>query len=147
MADPLRRQIREAVASALAGLTTSGANVFPSRTYELQDAELPGLRIYEGQLAVDESLDDGPVEDQTLAIVVEACSKRSANLDNELAEMEREVRVRVHQTAWLGGKASARFLGSDEPELDGEAEREVGVMRITFEFRFFSARGAPDVAL
>ena len=147
MPNPLRRQIREAAATALTGLTTTAGRVYQSRTHELQDTELPGLRIYLGELAVEESLDNSPIEDQILQLIVEACSKKSSNLDDELDEMEREVRVALHTNQTIGGAQYVRFLGSAEPELSGEAEKEIGVMRMTFEVMFYSARGAPDVAL
>ncbi|MEY2654030.1 MAG: hypothetical protein RLZZ524_1058, partial [Pseudomonadota bacterium] len=45
MANHLRQQIREAVAGAVTGLTTTGARVYQGRVYPLEDAQLPGLTV------------------------------------------------------------------------------------------------------
>ena len=42
----VRQQIREQVATTVTGLTTTGSNVFQSRVYPLQDANLPALLVY-----------------------------------------------------------------------------------------------------
>jgi len=42
----VRQQIREAVATRLTGLTTTGVNVFASRVYSLADEKLPALAVY-----------------------------------------------------------------------------------------------------
>jgi hypothetical protein len=34
-----------------------------------------------------------------------------------------------------------------EMDLEGEAEKEVGIKRMTFEVLYYTALGAPDVAL
>lgn len=147
MANELRRQIREGVATVLTGLTTSQANVFQSRTHELQDAELPGLRIYTNGQDVDaETVAPDPVERNTLELVVEACGKASADLDDTLDAMVKEVRVALASGQAVGGAKYVQLKRIDI-EMEGEAEREVGIARMTFEVAYFSARGAPDVAL
>jgi hypothetical protein len=46
MANHLRRQIREAIGTAVTGLTTTSTRVYQSRVVPLQDTNLPALLIY-----------------------------------------------------------------------------------------------------
>lgn len=148
MALHLRKQIRDAVAAALTSLTTSGARVYESRTHELQDANLPGLRIYTNSedARVSEILSSNRVLERDLQLVVEACSKKSSGLDDELDLMVQEVEVAIAANQGAGG-AKWIQLKSIEIDMEGEAEKEIGVARMTFEVRYNAALSAPDVAL
>jgi len=42
MANHVRQQIRERLATDLTGLTTTGRRVYQSRVYSLEDGNLPG---------------------------------------------------------------------------------------------------------
>jgi len=46
MANHIRQQIREKFGTLLTGLTTTGSNVYQSRVYPLENANLPALIIY-----------------------------------------------------------------------------------------------------
>jgi hypothetical protein len=143
----LRRQIREAAAAALTGLGTTGANVFESRTHELQDINLPGLRIYTN----DETVAIGSKgASRTLAreleLVVEGCSKKSSGLDDELDAIVKEVEVAIAANQSIGGAKYVQ-LRRIEIDMEGEAEKEVGVARMTFEVLYYAQIGTPDVAM
>ena len=49
----LRTQIRDAVATAVTGLTTTGANVFKHRTYDVPQSALPCLLVTSGDEALE----------------------------------------------------------------------------------------------
>lgn len=146
MANHLRRQIREAAAGALNGLTTTGANVFESRTHELQDAELPALRIYtNNEDLVIGSQGANRLLDRDLELVVEGCSKRTSNLDDELDAIILEVEVRIAANQGLAG-AKRIQLRRIEIDMEGEAEKEVGVARMIFSVFYQAALATPDTA-
>ena len=42
----VRKQIRDAVITALTGLSTTGSNVFRSRIYPLESNKIPGLCVF-----------------------------------------------------------------------------------------------------
>ena len=147
MADHLRKQIRDAAAAALTGLATSGSRVYESRTFELQDANLQGLRIYTNNEVVEISaLGVGRTLERDLDLVVECCSKKSTGLDDELDAMLKEVEVALAANQSVGGAKWVQLKGI-EIEMVGEAEREVGVARMTFQVRYYAALGTPDTAL
>ena len=72
----VRQQIRDAAAVALTGLTTTGARVYASRVYPMQDANLPGLRIFTPS-ETSQSIEMGTsrLRERTLTLVIEACVK------------------------------------------------------------------------
>ena len=49
MANHVRQQIREYFGTTLTGLTTTGANVYESRVYTLQEDTLPSLVFIQNQ--------------------------------------------------------------------------------------------------
>src|SRR4051812_38297677 len=130
MANHLRRQIREAAASVLGSLTTTGANVFASRTHELQDGALPALRLYTNNEDVSvASLGVGRIRLHELELMVEACAKEAADLDDKLDLICQEVDTALDANQSLGVGVKSVELQHVEIDLEGEAEKEVGVAR------------------
>jgi hypothetical protein len=147
MAYAIRKQIRDAVAAALDGLPTTGMNVFENRLHELQDDELPALRIYTNDESISiASLGQFRRRQHSLDVVVECCSKKSDGMDDELDAMVREVIERLDANQGAGG---AKMIEPRriETDMEAEAERDVGVARITFEAPYYTAMATLDVAL
>ena len=148
MADHVRRQIRVAAVAALTGLSTTGARVYASRVYPLQDADLPALRIYTQEEAVQlASLGVSRRRERTLDLVVEACAKAVSGLDDTLDQIQKEVEIALDANQGLGGLCKYVELKGVADALEGEAEKPVGVKRMVFEVLYYTALGAPDTAL
>lgn len=146
MADSVDQQILDAVVVALTGLTTTDDRVFPDRTHELQEVNLPGLRLYTNEEEITTaSLGIGRRRQHRMVLLVEACSKKSSGMDRELKTMRKEVVTALDANQGAGG---AKFIEPRRIEIDmtGEAEKEVGIARMTFEVLYYTAQGAPDVA-
>lgn len=147
MADHVRKQIREAAVAALGGLPTSEDRVFKSRTYDLQENDVPGLRVYTNDESIGTaSMGVGRRREHRLTLLVEACSKQSAGMDDELDAMVKQVTARLDVNQGIGGAKWVEPRGVDI-DMDGEADKEIGVARMTFEVLYYTAQGAPDVAL
>lgn len=140
----VRKQIRDALTTALTGLATTGARVFPSRHYVLTESDLPALRIYTDDEGI-EMLSKGVnrLREHTLNLVVECCGKVSTDLDDLLDQMAGEVlqRIDVNQSP-----AGAKYVEPKGVEIDmeSEADKEIGVARLSFEVAYITAQGAPD---
>lgn len=148
MAAHLRKQIREAVATAVTGLSTTGANVFQSRVYALERDELPGLRIYPGsETIVPTTIHSPMMQERTLQIRVEAIAQALVDLDDELDQIVKEVEIAIAGMSVAGIATSIALVDIQEPELTGEGEQPLGRTTLTFEVRYFTADNAPDVAL
>lgn len=147
MANHIRQQIRDAVKTALTGLSTTGANVFDSRVYELNDSELPALRIFtNGEDMQIDSIGFSRLIDRRLELVIEACVKQNGAFDDTLDTILKEVEVAIAANQGAGG-AKWIQLQKIEIELGGEGEKPVGLGRMTFQVPYLTALGAPDVAL
>lgn len=149
MANHLRRQIREAIGSAVTGLATTGARVFQSRVYPLQDAELPGLLIAsESEVSIGETLGAPRLLMRTLRMQVAAIAKATADLDDTLDQIAKEVEIALAMPcAALAGIAKTITLASTEIELEGTADQPKGRATLTYEVTYLAAENAPDTAL
>ena len=150
MADHLRRQIREAAATLLTGLATTGSNVFQSRVYPLRDGQLPALRIFTLNESVEaNTIGAGParLQERTLTLGVEGCVKAKDNYDDTLDAICKEVEVAIAGDNTLGGKCKWVQLTSTEIDMDGETEQPIAIARLSFQVFYITALNAPDVAL
>lgn len=144
MANHVRRQIRDAALAALTGLTTTSTRVYDSRVYDMQDANLPGLRIFTNNEDVGiASLGVSRLLHRDLELVVEACVKENDTFDDTLDLIIKEV-----ETALAGGLTGAKYvqLKRIEIEMSGEGEKPVGRARMTFDAPYITANGVPDTA-
>jgi len=147
MASEIRKQIRDAATTALTGLTTTGSKVYPSRVYEMQAADLPGLRIFTNNQTVEQvDVAVNPTEENRLELLIEGCAKSGSGMDDTLDAIVKEVRIALAGAQTLGG-AKRVSLKTVEVEMEGEAEAPRGVVRLTFEVLYYSAQNAPDVAI
>ena len=149
MADHLRRQIREAAATLLTGLTTTGNRVYQSRVYALRDTDLPGLRIFTLNESVEaNTIGAGParLQERTLTLSVEGCVKATSTYDDTLDAICKEVEVAIAGDNTLGGKCKWVQLTSTEIEMDGETEQPIAIVRLSFQVFYITALNAPDVA-
>jgi hypothetical protein len=150
VANHVRRQIREAVAAAVTGLATTGANVFQSRVYPTQTSELPALLVYTRSEDSEPSTIHSPkVLERTLQLVIAAVAKTITDLDDVLDGICKEVEIAVENwsVAGLGGIADSIYLVSTEVEMSGEGEKPAGIATMTYELSYYTQANAPDVAL
>jgi len=150
MANHLRRQIREAAATLLTGLATTGSNVFDSRVYPVRDGQLPALRIFTQSETVEaNTIGAGParLQERTLTLTVEGCIKATSGFDDTADAICKEVETAIAGDNTLGGKCKWVQLTSTEIELDGETEQPIVIVRLNFQVFYITALNAPDVAL
>jgi hypothetical protein len=149
MADHLRRQIRDAIATAVTGLATTGARVYTSRVHPLTADELPGLRIMtQSELVGDTSLGAPRVLERRLRLTVHAIAQALDTLDDTLDQICKEVEVALAMPcAALANLAKSITLVATDIDMSGDAERPVGIAAMTYEVFYMTAENAPDVAL
>jgi hypothetical protein len=148
MADHLRKQIRDAVTTALTGLTTTGAHVYASRVYPLQDTELPALRLFaESETSERVTLPAPGLMARALRLRIEAVAKATADLDDTLDLICKEVETALAMPcAALAGLAQSITLAGTEIMLAGTAEQPVGQAAMLYDVSYVAAENAPDVA-
>lgn len=143
MANHVRRQLREAVATALTGLATTGTRVFQSRVYELQETEMPGLVVYTtGEETVDQSISN--LIGRSIQIVIEAKTKAAADLDDKLDQMAKEIEIALGGTVSVAGQPIAlQYEGADIEMI--EADRPAGMITMRYSALLYTQRATPDV--
>lgn len=146
MANHLRQQIRDAAKTTLTGLTTTTTHVYDSPVDELQDSQLPALRIFTNDEEIN-TLTLGPsrLNERSLQLVVEACVKKLATYDDQLDTIMKEVEVAIAGNNSLTATCKYVNLKKIEVEMSGDGEKPVAIGRMTFEAFYVAAIGTPDV--
>jgi hypothetical protein len=150
VANHIRRQIREAVATAVTGLTTTSTRVFQSRVYPAQTSELPCLLIYTRSESTEPiSIHNPKTTERRLQLEIVALAKAVSDLDDTLDGICKEVEIALAtwEAAGLGGLARSIDLLSTEFDLQGEGEKPLGSATMVFQVVSFTQSTAPDVAL
>ena len=138
-----RTSIRNNVTSTLTGLTTTGSNVFESRIYPNELAKLPLLNIY-SNTETSELLTIGKIE-RNLEIMVEGFAKATANVDEALDTIAKEVEVALATDLTRGGHAKETFLTNTEYELENIGNQQLGVIKMTFNVHYITTKINPEV--
>lgn len=127
-----RKQIRDAVATALTGLATTGENVFTTRTYS--EDSLPCIRIWTGPDAEDTSMSDMDGQGFELQLEIDALADAAdEDIQDTLDTICAEVHVALRSDADLLAIVTNLRLQSIEPAIEGEeAEKAVGRARMTW---------------
>jgi hypothetical protein len=151
VANHLRRQIREAVATLLTGLTTTGNRVFQSRVQTLKDSQLPALVILTNEETVtQQTIHSNPLLERQLSVQVIAKAKANTNLDDTLDQIIKEVEMAVFASDaanTLGGLVKGLVLDSLDITFNGEAETKAGEAVMAFTAVYFNQAATPDVSV
>ena len=149
MANHLRRQIREAVATAVTGLTTTSTRVFQSRVYPLEAGDLPCLLIRtQSETVSAQEISTPRALERYLTVELVAVAKGVADVDDTLDQICKEVEIALAMPcAALAGLAKGIDLTNVEIELEGSAEQPVGKATLRYQVLYFTEENAPDVAI
>lgn len=136
-----RQVIRHAVVSQLVGKTGAGSRVYPDRRIPFQRVELPALAVYVPTESVEiQSRATAPRElDRRAQVVVEAAVQQAENVDDALDALALQVEDALHADWTLGGVASDLLLTSTETDVVDTGKQLIGVARLEFEVRYYSA--------
>lgn len=148
MAYHVRRQIREAVATAVTGLTTTSTRVFQSRAYPLATTDLPCLLIStpsEQSAVVDFSV---PLTvERRLSVRIDAVVRGTSDVDDTLDLICKEVEIALATPcSALSGLANSIALTATDLEFDASGEQPVGRATMQFDVIYFTKENAPDMA-
>lgn len=147
MANHLRRQIREAAATLVTGLTTTSTRVFQMRVYPLQDAELPGLLVFTKDESSQRTTFPRPsIFERTVELVIEGYAKANADLEDTLDGIAKEVEIAIAGDPGFSGKAKSSTLRSTEVEMQDGVESPIGMVRLVYDVTYFAREDTPDVA-
>lgn len=132
-----RQTIREAAATLLTGLASTGSRVFQSRM--VPQTTLPCLLVTTDA----EEIAPGAFEkqlDRRLTLTVVGIAKATSNVDDTLDTIAAEV-----ETA-LGSDYRYELTGIDV-DFDETLEKPAGRIALTYAYRYFTNAGAPGTVL
>lgn len=141
MANPVTHQIRDAIATLVTSLTTTGTRVYKSWPYPLADTHLPGLVVRLGNMERDEEEGTlGGLGTYDLDVMIEARAKPApaTNVAEQLDKIISEVGAAIAADRHLGtlNIAFCRLDGIPEPEITGNLEHPAGIVRMPWHCRF-----------
>ena len=148
MANHLRRQIRERVATTLTGLSTTGSNVFQSRIYPMESAGLPGLCVYTQEESVGiQSMGGTRNVSRDLTLIIEGYASASSNIDDTMDAIGKEIEIAMSGDITLNDLAQDSYLSSVEITLSGDGTTGIGKITHSYTVVYQNAENAPDAAL
>ena len=148
----IRTGIRDAAATAVTGLTTTGARVYKSRTLPLTAVELPALCVY----ARAESYDYGeaafsggrayPVRAVELHVQGFVKDTDSSAIETTLDVIAKEVETAIY-AAFPLGSSFGMTLGSQNTEVNADGDESLGVIDMVFQVAYRTVEGLPETAI
>ena len=148
MANHIRQQIREYFGTTLTGLSTTGSNVYESRIYPIENSKLPALVIYtKSETSEPIVIGTDRVMSRELSVVVEGYAKATSDFDDTVDTISKEVEEAIAADRTLDGKAKDTYLESTEIEFNGEGEKPLGYVSLTFLTNYYVQETNPDVAV
>jgi hypothetical protein len=144
----VRKQIRDAVAAALTGLTTTGTNVFKGRYFSMQTPKLPALLVYttneDAELSI---MGSSRGSDRVLSLVIEGYAISKTIVEDTLDQIAVEVEEAMASDYTLNGLTrDVRYTGY-ELDANADPEQTVAVIRLTFDIKYRVSAGDVETAL
>lgn len=148
MADHVRQQIRERIATTITGLSTTGANVFQSRVYPLDVDSLPALLVYTSSESSDVDVMGTTLGmNRMLNVSIEAYVKATVDFDDIVDDICKEVEIALGADRTLNNLAKFQYLSSTEIQFNGEGDKPVGVVTMGYAVQYRTTTTAPDIAI
>lgn len=145
MANHVRQQLREAIAVVVTNLTTTGARVFQSRAYPLQETDLPCLLIKTESERIDyQTIHASTLQERDITVTIEAVARATSNLDDTLDKICKEVEISINAASTIA--KDIRLIGTN---LDTSVigNQPVGLATMIYKMKVYTLSNAPDVAV
>ncbi|HAJ72433.1 MAG TPA: hypothetical protein DCO68_10185 [Methylophilaceae bacterium] len=143
----VRKQIRDAFAAVLTGLSITQSRVFTNRTMVMQSSELPGLLITTNS-EQDKAQDiHGLILERLLTVNVIAKCLASSHCDDLLDGIAAEVEVAIQANQTLGGLCKNIQLLALDISIDENQEQIIGELVMQFQVLYYTQSGVPDISI
>jgi len=143
----LRQSIRERVAADVTSLVTTGANVFQSRIFPVEESKLPCLLVYttSEDSEVTEMASPRPMT-RTLNVVVQGVVS-AAQPDDTLDLISKEVEVALAGDVSINSLANNSFLSSTEIEFNADGAKPIGTVMLNYSVEYRNLDNNPESAI
>jgi len=141
-----RQQIREAIVTAVTGLTTTGSRVFPSRVLPVTESELPCLCVYTRTDTPDYPA--GVMANRPRRVLqVHVEGYVGGDDQDTLDDIAAEVETALYGAAALDALVGGIELGEQVMRVDGEGAQLLSVVDLVFNVSYSTAEGIPGTVL
>ena len=142
-----RTQIRDAIVARITGLTTTGASVFKSRVFPIDDSPLPALVVYTNdEENTNASMGYPRLQQRQVEVFVEGYAKSTGQVDDLLDTIAKEVETAISADITLGGKCRDCYITHTALQLQ-DGDKNVGVVRMTWLAFYRVKEGTVDTIL
>ena len=143
----LRQSIRERIATDVTSLTTTGANVFQSRIFPVEESKLPCLLVYttSEDSEVTEMASPRPMT-RMLNVVVQGVVS-AAQPDDTLDLISKEVEVALAGDVSINSLANNSFLSSTEIEFNADGAKPIGTVMLNYSVEYRNLDNNPESAI
>ena len=143
----LRQSIRERIATDVTSLTTTGANVFQSRIFPVEESKLPCLLVYttSEDSEVTEMASPRPMT-RMLNVVVQGVVS-AAQPDDTLDLISKEVEVALAGDVSINSLANNSFLSSTEIEFNADGAKPIGTVVLNYLVEYRNLDNNPESAI
>lgn len=139
-----RQQLRDAVGTAVSGLTTTGANVYTGRVYPLQSDELPCLWVNTvAEDAEAQTIDFDAVLLRTVTVEIRGQARAVSDIADVLDNIAEEVETALAGTVSVGGKSVALEYAGAQIDFSGDIDQPVGTVAMRWTAQLFTLASAP----
>jgi hypothetical protein len=143
----IRKQIRDRVESILAsGVSLAQRRVYASRVYPFTESQLPAVTVYSGSEASGLQTMGVRTLARDLSLVIDAYVRVTDTFDDDVDALCVQIEETIAADYTLNGLVKDSVLTSTEIDFDGDAERPVGVARLTYTIRYVTTIGDVETA-
>jgi hypothetical protein len=136
----VRQQIRDRIATVVTGLPTTGANVYKTRRYALDDSKLPAICVY----TMDESSSLITIGSRTLRRVINVAidiviKGSSTTVSDTLDTICVSAEEAMAADFTLNGLAKSSVLTSTEIDVNVEGEKSIASARLVYTVEYVTS--------
>ena len=144
MAHP-RQDIRDAIVTACTGLPDVGDNIYNSRVYRISPSRLPSIVVWtRTERSEPDTMKNTDLLKRELDVIVDVFVKPGDNTEDDLDDIAVEVEKAIGADRTLGGFALDTYLERSHIEFEGEGEKVLGVLSMTWRTMYYTYIDDPE---
>lgn len=141
-----RQQIRDSFVTALTLIPNT--TVYNGRIFPLYDTVLPAITVFSREEAIDDEAGRQiSQQHRTLNMSVQCYLKVEESLDDDMDQLSASVEQSVFNSSAIHGLVRCLDLISTEIEVSQDGENPMGTCTLTFQCKFLTTDGNPEVIL
>ena len=143
----IRKQIRDRLETILtSGVSLVQSRVFGSRIYPLTAPQLPAIAVYTASESSNLQTMGLRTQMRDLSVSIDVYVMVNDKFDDDIDALCVQIEQTIAADYTLNGLAKDTILTGTEIDFDGEAEKPIGVARLTYSIRYVTSIGDVETA-